>query len=52
MSAAHYHRDVNLRSAHSTQPAPPRSPTTPHEFIDENGGGPGVRLKKPPKKRT
>jgi hypothetical protein len=21
------------------------------EFIDENGGGPGVRLKKPPKKR-
>jgi len=22
------------------------------EFIDENGGGPGVRLKKPPKKRT
>ena len=21
-------------------------------FIDENGGGPGVRLKKPPKKRT
>jgi hypothetical protein len=22
------------------------------EFIDENGGGPGVRLKKPHKKRT
>ena len=22
------------------------------EFIDENGGGPGVRLKKPLKKRT
>lgn len=22
------------------------------EFIDENGGGPGVRLKKPPKRRT
>jgi hypothetical protein len=22
------------------------------EFIDENGGGPGARLKKPPKKRT
>ena len=22
------------------------------EFIDENGGGPGVRLKKAPKKRT
>jgi hypothetical protein len=22
------------------------------EFIDENGGDPGVRLKKPPKKRT
>jgi hypothetical protein len=22
------------------------------EFVDENGGGPGVRLKKPPKKRT
>ena len=22
------------------------------EFIDENGGGPGVRLKKSPKKRT
>jgi hypothetical protein len=22
------------------------------EFIDENGGGPGVRLKKPIKKRT
>ena len=22
------------------------------EFIDENGGGPGVRLKKPPKNRT
>jgi hypothetical protein len=22
------------------------------EFIDENGGGPGVRLKKPPKKRA
>jgi predicted transcriptional regulator len=22
------------------------------EFIDENGGGPGVRQKKPPKKRT
>jgi transcriptional regulator with XRE-family HTH domain len=22
------------------------------EFIDENGGGPGVRLKKPPKKCT
>jgi hypothetical protein len=22
------------------------------EFIDENGGGPGVRLKKPSKKRT
>ena len=22
------------------------------EFIDEYGGGPGVRLKKPPKKRT
>jgi hypothetical protein len=22
------------------------------EFIDENGGGPGVRLKKRPKKRT
>jgi hypothetical protein len=22
------------------------------EFIDENGGGRGVRLKKPPKKRT
>jgi transcriptional regulator with XRE-family HTH domain len=22
------------------------------EFIDENGGGPGVRLKKPAKKRT
>jgi hypothetical protein len=22
------------------------------EFIDENGGGPGVRLKKKPKKRT
>jgi hypothetical protein len=22
------------------------------EFIDENGGGPGVRRKKPPKKRT
>jgi transcriptional regulator with XRE-family HTH domain len=22
------------------------------EFIDENGGGPGVRLKKPPRKRT
>jgi transcriptional regulator with XRE-family HTH domain len=22
------------------------------EFIDENGGGPGVRLKEPPKKRT
>jgi DNA-binding transcriptional regulator YiaG len=22
------------------------------EFIDENGGGPGVRLKKPVKKRT
>jgi hypothetical protein len=21
-------------------------------FIDENGGGPGVRLKKPPKRRT
>jgi transcriptional regulator with XRE-family HTH domain len=21
-------------------------------FIDENGGGPGVRLKKPPKKRS
>jgi hypothetical protein len=22
------------------------------EFIDENGGGAGVRLKKPPKRRT
>jgi hypothetical protein len=22
------------------------------EFIDENGGGPGVRLKKPPKERS
>jgi hypothetical protein len=22
------------------------------EFINENGGGPGVRLQKPPKKRT
>ena len=22
------------------------------EFIDENGGGPGLRLKKPPRKRT
>jgi hypothetical protein len=22
------------------------------EFIDENGGGPGVRLKKPPKRRS
>ena len=22
------------------------------EFIDENGGGPGVRLKKPPRKRS
>jgi transcriptional regulator with XRE-family HTH domain len=22
------------------------------EFIDENGGGPGVRLKRPPKKRA
>jgi hypothetical protein len=22
------------------------------EFIEENGGGPGVRLKKPPKERT
>jgi transcriptional regulator with XRE-family HTH domain len=22
------------------------------EFIEENGGGPGVRLKKPPKRRT
>jgi hypothetical protein len=22
------------------------------EFIEENGGGPGVRLKKSPKKRT
>ena len=37
---------------HGTKDSAGASAAAGIEFIDENGGGPGVRLKKPHKKRT
>jgi transcriptional regulator with XRE-family HTH domain len=42
-------RDVSEEAIHAMQRALEAAGV---EFIDENGGGPGVRLKKPLKKRT